>query len=332
MDFYLAHGEANACGPGCDNWIAAEGKIDNGTASRLQHLLFRLNGARPPIFFNSPGGSVIGSMELGRLIRARKMTTSVGRTIPLSCERDATGEKSCKAQISAGRQIEAELASLNVMCNSGCVYALAGGVVRLIPPGVTLGIHDIGFDPTAAKIRRGSARTIEFAKTAAYARLHNYIHLMGIDDGLLTEAFAIPFTSIGRLTRDDAARFGLDRREFGETVWQFVNELLPAITKIFFVRADNNEHRYVNAIMRVSCTPWHNVSAVLTFAREHLSSDNETVAGQPTVSISVNGQDIRLARTTSAKLYQWRGQLPFKTLEAVSDDAAIVLPGTELGR
>jgi hypothetical protein len=332
MQFYRAHGEANACGPGCSDWIAAEGKIDNGTANRLQRLLLQLNGAPPPIFFHSPGGLVMGSMDLGRLIRAHKMTVSVGRTIPLSCERGATGEKSCEAQINAGRPIEAELSPLGAMCNSGCVYELAGGVVRLIPPWITLGIHDIGVDPATAKIRQTSPLALEAAKLVTDGRLHNYIRLMGIDDGLLTEAFATPFSSVRPLTRDDAARFGLDRREFAETAWQFVEKPQATIRKTFFVRADDGERRYVNAMVDVSCAQWLDATFIMLFARERLNSDTEIVAGQPTASISVNGRDVHLARTISTKFYQRIGPLPQKALEAASDDTTVVVPGTEFRR
>jgi hypothetical protein len=331
MVFYDAHGEANACGPGCSEWIAAEGKIERGSADRLQQLLVQLKGARPPIFFHSPGGSVTGSILLGELIRARKLTVSVGHTVPLNCDREPKSHN-CDANIRAGHPVEAKLDPLTAMCNSGCVYALAGGVVRLIPPWVTLGIHDIGLDLAAAKIRHPSSRLIEAAKTVSRTRLRNYIGRMGIDEGLLTEAFATPFTSIGRLTRDDAARFGLDRREFGETVWQFVDKPQPAIRKMFFVRADNGERRYVNALVNVSCVPSLGGRAIAALARERQDSDAETVVGQPAVSIRVNGKDVRLARRTSAKLYLWSGQLPVTTLDAVSDEAAMVLSGEELGR
>ena len=332
MVFFDAHGEADACGPGCSQWIAAEGKIETGTVDRLQQLLAQLKGARPPIFFHSPGGSVTGSILLGELIRARKLTVSVGHTVPLNCDREPKSQNSCDADIRAGHPIEAKLDPLTAMCNSGCVYALAGGVVRLIPPWVTLGIHDIGLDLAAAKIRHPSSRLIEAAKAVSRTRLRSYIRRMGIDEGLLTEAFATPFTSIGRLTRDDAARFGLDRREFGETVWQFVDKPQPAIRKMFFVRADNGERRYVNALVSVSCMPSLGGRAIAALARERSASDTETVGGQPAVSIRMNGKDVRLARRTSAKLYLWSGQLPVTSLDAVSDEAAMVLPGDELGR
>ena len=39
IEFYLAHGDADACGPGCSEWIAADGKIDVGAADRFRQLL-----------------------------------------------------------------------------------------------------------------------------------------------------------------------------------------------------------------------------------------------------------------------------------------------------
>src|SRR5476649_1376066 len=40
--FFVAHGEPNACGHGCDEWIAAEGRIDVNAAQRLRKLLEKL--------------------------------------------------------------------------------------------------------------------------------------------------------------------------------------------------------------------------------------------------------------------------------------------------
>jgi hypothetical protein len=332
MVFYAAHGEANACGPGCSEWIAAEGRIDRGSPDRLEHLLGQLKGVRLPIFFHSPGGLVTGSISLGEIIRARKLTVSVGHTVPLNCDSGSKSQNSCDAEIRAGHPVEAKLDLLTTMCNSGCVYALAGGVVRLIPPWVMLGIHDIGIDPATAKIRHPSALAIETATAVTHTRLRSYIRRMGIDEGLLTEAFGTPFTSVKPLPRDDAARFGLDRRQFGETVWQFVDKPEPSIRKLFFVRADSGEHRYVDGFVSVSCVPWRGGRAVAVLARRRLASDTESVVGQPDARIRVNGQDIRLTRLTSAKLYLWGGQLSLKTLEATSDDAAMLLPGEEFGR
>ncbi len=36
---YQAKGPANSCGPGCDRWIAVEGKVDQGAAARIRGFL-----------------------------------------------------------------------------------------------------------------------------------------------------------------------------------------------------------------------------------------------------------------------------------------------------
>jgi hypothetical protein len=58
MVFYPMRGAPDACGPGCSEWIAAEGDFDPFSIGRLLALLSRLNGRKPPIFFDSPGGSM----------------------------------------------------------------------------------------------------------------------------------------------------------------------------------------------------------------------------------------------------------------------------------
>jgi hypothetical protein len=56
--FYVAKGEPNACGPGCREWIAAEGTFDRDAPQRLRALLNRLGQRKLPIYFHSPGGSI----------------------------------------------------------------------------------------------------------------------------------------------------------------------------------------------------------------------------------------------------------------------------------
>jgi hypothetical protein len=330
MVFYHAHGGPDACGPSCSEWIAAEGKIDPGSVSRLQRLLVQLKGARLPIFFHSPGGRVTASMELGRLLRARGLTVSVAHTVPLGCAPASADEKSCDAKISAGQQIEAELDPFTAMCNSACVYAMIGGAVRLIPPWVTLGIHDVGVDPSLRQ--RPSAQVIEASEATAKARLHSYVHLMGIDDQLLQKAFAIPNASIGRLSRDDAARFGLDRREFGESVWRFIDKATPAMQKIFFVHTRSEEPRYIDGLVHLSCWKRPSVQYVLTFGRKLLPSDPSSRPAQPSVAVRVSDKKFNLARREDSKFYLRSTLLAPTALDGIADSATIVLPGTEFGR
>jgi hypothetical protein len=52
--FYVAKGDPNACGPGCGEWIAAEGTIDENAPRRLRGLLNGLGQRKLPIFFILP--------------------------------------------------------------------------------------------------------------------------------------------------------------------------------------------------------------------------------------------------------------------------------------
>jgi hypothetical protein len=85
MVFYLAKGDANACGEGCSEWIAAEGYIDLGAAQRLKKFLDRNSNRNLPIYFSSPGGILSDAMAIGRLLRGRGMTAGIGTTVPLGC-------------------------------------------------------------------------------------------------------------------------------------------------------------------------------------------------------------------------------------------------------
>jgi hypothetical protein len=328
MRFYQAHGAANACGPGCSEWIAAEGKIDTDTADRLRHLLGQLGGARPPMFLYSPGGSAIGSMELGRLVRARKMTVSVGHTVPLSCESDPASEKSCEPQIKAGHAIEAELDPGKTTCNSGCVYVVAGGAVRLVPPWVTLGIHDVGFLPREHG-HQFSADAIEYAKSIADGRLRSYMREMGIEDGLWKEAFATPFSSLKPLFRDDIVRFGMDRRDFAETVWHFVNRSGARIVKLFFVGSETTPPSFINGFVEVSCGRAPG-SYLWVFGRDSVPTDTFV---QPPVNVSLNDKPFQFLRQISNPKYFVRSaRLTAAPVEGVADSATIVLPGTDYRR
>jgi hypothetical protein len=329
IEFYLARGEADACGPGCNEWIAAAGKIDGNAVLRLRTLLTKLGGRRPPIYFHSPGGSVVGSIELGRFIRAQKLTVSVAHTMPLHCDGEKAGEKACEAEKRSGVAIDAEFDPTSYMCNSACVYALAGGTVRLIAPWVKLGIHDVRVDP-AINLQH-TAAVDRLVKLTVYDRLRGYLREMGIDNALLTAAAATPFESIRLLQRDELVRFGIDRREFDETAWQFVGKPAPAITKRFFVRTDGDQPAYVDGLMNVDC----GIGAAmrLVFARQHFASD-PYFSGVPAASIgiSVSGKEIGLFRAASPKFYLRAALLALNAFDAVGENATIKLPGTELGR
>jgi hypothetical protein len=327
IEFYLARGDADACGPGCKDWIAAEGKFDAGAAQRLRQLLAKLGRPRPPIYFHSPGGLVVGALELGRLIRGQKLQVSVAHTIATGCNGDTAAEKSCEAQKRSGQAIAAKFDLTSAMCNSACVYALAGGAVRLVPPWVKLGIHDVGVDP-AKSLPRGA--TAGRAKATAHEHIQEYLHEMGFDDALFRAAAAVPFESHRFLERDELVRFGIDRREFGDTGWQFIDKPAAAVIKRFFARTDNDSVRYFDGFVMLSCGAGQTVR--LALARGRGVSGISGTGARP-ISISLNGQQLDLRdRTSSPELDLRWAWLPASTLDALAGYATVGLSGTDLIR
>src|SRR5262245_19770738 len=79
---YLAKGEANACGEGCSEWIAVEGRFDSDGVRRVIAFLQRHGTRQRPVFFYSPGGDGRAAIALGRFLRQRGMTAGVGKTVP----------------------------------------------------------------------------------------------------------------------------------------------------------------------------------------------------------------------------------------------------------
>jgi hypothetical protein len=81
MIFYVAHGAAGACGPGCSDWIAAEGTVQWDTHKRLIAILDRQAGRKLPLVIHSVGESNLNvAVSLGRILRDRGIDTMVGTT------------------------------------------------------------------------------------------------------------------------------------------------------------------------------------------------------------------------------------------------------------
>jgi hypothetical protein len=227
--------------------IAADGTIDREVAQRLRPLLARLKGHKLPIFFHSPGGVTLGSVELGQLIRSENLVAGVARTIPRGCDRDQLYQMPCEALKRDG--VAAELDTDVTTCNSACVYALAGGSVRLVPPGARLGIHARQIEPPTPV----EPRLLAWATQTADARVETYLQEMGIGPALLAAANAVPHQSVRLLQRDEIARFGIDTRELGESSWHFVGKQSTVISKNYFTRTEGQRLPYRNAYLGLSC-------------------------------------------------------------------------------
>ena len=118
-------------------------------------------------------------------------------------------------------------------------------------------------------------------------------------------------------------RFGIDRREFGEAGWQYVDKPTAAVRKRFFVRADGDPPRYLNGFFNLDCGVGQAVR--LTLVRQH---GTETSATWPrSISVSLQGQRLDLPYQIASPGLDIRSTtLPAGTFDAVGDTATFGLP------
>ena len=134
MIFYVARGTVGACGPGCSEWIAAEGTVLWDTHKRLINILDRTAGRKLPVVIHTRGDSdVIVAMSLGRLLRSRGIDATMGPTEVEACR--GKSEADCFALKRLGGPLDAKLKLPQDPCDFPCVLMLAGGVHRTLPAG-----------------------------------------------------------------------------------------------------------------------------------------------------------------------------------------------------
>jgi hypothetical protein len=220
MLFFVAKGPAGSCGPGCDEWIAAEGNFVPDTPQRFRDFLATLSQKNLPIFFHSRGGRALAAIQIGSVLRQRGMFASVGRTVTEGCRVFSKDDVACQHRISSGSGVKARLRTSEGQCHSACVYALVGGSPRRIPPGAILGVHSIRIlaepkNQVAQDLPQGAETTIAGLNVAA----QKYFNLMGVDPRLVDMSTKVNPRRIYVLSRDEITRFGIETSGRYETVW-----------------------------------------------------------------------------------------------------------------
>ena len=135
--------------PKCQVMILATGQIDKDTTAQFK--AFSKDFPRGTwLAISSPGGNLIGGMQLGVAIREQGFNTTIGNT-------DYSPPD----------------------CLSACAYAFAGGVSRKLTSGSRYGLHQF----------RGSDQAINAEDTQKIsATLAKYLDAMGVDRRLLDYA------------------------------------------------------------------------------------------------------------------------------------------------
>ena len=164
--------------PGDERWlIYLDGPVDPGATSRLVSLILAEHITHAVVYLNSPGGSLVTAMQLGRVLREHAFDTRVGtRTM------DAT-------RATAGT------------CHSACPFILAGGVHRSLETASVIGLHR-------------AANRVPVSDEDAFQRVVEtqvveYLAEMGVRVEVARIMAGIPHDQVRDLTVDEALQLNL---------------------------------------------------------------------------------------------------------------------------
>jgi hypothetical protein len=238
LTIYLAKGPPNACGPGCDHWIAIEGNVDRNAAPRIRGFLMKVKDTQLPVYLHSPGGVVEQSFVIGRLLRSRKAVARVGRTIVTACSAGTQVDDACLKIKTGGGEVEAEIVTRRAMCNSACGYLFLGATTREVPPDAAMAVHNSKLTvvfhghPSAQQIAAFNDRSIVQARRER----ESFVKAMDINRELNDLIEKTPFVTSHVLTRSELYQFGIDTRTMAETAWTFESAARPYARKIILMK------------------------------------------------------------------------------------------------
>jgi hypothetical protein len=220
MIFYVVKGAPDSCGRGCDSLIEAEGRIDRTTAASFRTFLNGMKDPIPPIYLASPGGDVNQAILMGGALHIRLTIARVGRTVVRECGAEPQDSDLCITLKQVGSGLHGELVTRGAICASACPYVFVGAAVHEVAPDALLGVHSAQAvlnraDPNDPALLAADRR----AQFVSDNQIAQYLNSVGIEAGLLGLAKTIRFEDMHFLTREEIARFGLDRRDFVETPW-----------------------------------------------------------------------------------------------------------------
>ena len=158
-------------------WIYLDGPIDPGATARVVNLILAERITRAIVFLNSPGGSLVTAMQLGRVLREHAFDTRVGKRTTNA------------ARATAGT------------CHSACPFVLAGGVERSLETGSAIGLH-------RAENRVPVSDEGAFQHVVE-TQVVEYLAEMGVHAEVANIMGAVPHDQIRDLTVDEALQLNL---------------------------------------------------------------------------------------------------------------------------
>jgi hypothetical protein len=186
-----------SCGAGPPRvWISAIGPVTESTAADFEAFAGSSDLRGTVIVLDSEGGSVLSALDLGRAIRRREMTTTVGKTEKVMC---------------ADGTVSHSTVSSKVSCESMCAFVLLGGVHRYVPIEARVLVHQIWL---GSKRNRSLAYQYTANEVSLVLRdlaaLARYTIEMGVSIELVETAMRVPpWLPSYRLSRDQLRRFAV---------------------------------------------------------------------------------------------------------------------------
>ena len=171
MTFDLEERCINGLTPRCQQMVVAEGLISKDTPAEFKEWSKNLPKGTW-IAITSPGGSVIGGMQLGALFRTGGFNTTIGNT---------------------------DISPTN--CLSACAYAFVGGVTRYLPPGSRYGLHQYYSPDKTISTADAQKLNVMMAK---------YLDTMGVDRRVLDFAQSTTHDKMTILSQAQAKQLRVD--------------------------------------------------------------------------------------------------------------------------
>jgi hypothetical protein len=317
MQFYVVRGAPDACGRGCDSWIAVEGKIDSGAAARFSRFFARVRGRNLPIYFYSPGGSVEQALAMGAVLREKPVVARVGRTVVNECGLEAQDGEACLKLKQSGRELHGDISTRGAFCGSACPYLILGATTREVAADAALAVHSAKVTVSFRGPGVPPAEMVAAANVRAHERSDHmiaaYLTRMGAGTALLDLVRTVKFEEMHILTREEIVRFGIDRREFVETPWTFEPGTRTMVHKVALQRREG-EKSFRTIQWRVICLD--SDSFELDFQRPATPSP-----ALSSVSVSGGGTPLSLfhSRTKTWDLEIWGARMAKASVQSLSD-------------
>lgn len=181
------------CRPDCASAIVATGSIGAKEVEELRWFMRETNRSRrfaKLMLIHSPGGNAYGGLSLGAFLRQNGVTVVVAQ--------------------SDGNPVTRNSGLGTGLCGSACVFVLAGGSKRVVPPGSVVAVH--GARPVQTEVYDPLAQTtsrvrVDRAQVAnAFAR---YYQTMGVSPALARLAESIPSSEFRVLSPQELSKFKL---------------------------------------------------------------------------------------------------------------------------